>query len=67
MYQLTRISKALTVVSLSSLLLMGQSIAAEPTDSVSVSNSVKSPAEVSPVTNGVSQKLTGDSKAATSF
>jgi len=67
MYQLTRISKALTVVSLSSLLFMGQSIAAEPTNSVSVSNSVKSPAEVSPVTNGVSQKLTGDSKAATSL
>lgn len=67
MYQLTRISKALTAVSLSSLLLMGQSIAAEATDSVNASNSVKAPAEVSPVTNGVSQKLTGDSKVATSL
>ncbi|WP_261868809.1 hypothetical protein [Psychrobacter sp. JCM 18901] len=67
MYQLTRISKALTVISISSLLFMGQSIAAETTDSVNTNNSVKAPAEVSPVTNGVSQKLTGDSKAATSL
>lgn len=67
MYQLTEIGKAMAVVSLSTAMLMGQSIAAETTNNTSTDNSVIATKEISPVTNGVSQKLTGNSKTATSL
>ncbi|MBI0425445.1 L,D-transpeptidase family protein [Psychrobacter sp. NG27] len=78
MYQLTKISKAMAVIGLSTAVFMGQSIAAT-TDSMSMDNGSDSDVssdseassvneEVSPVTSGsgVSQKLTGDTKTTVS-
>ena len=67
MYQLKKLSTAIAMIGFSTVVFMGQSIAAEPTNSMIVDNSATAPTEVSPVTNGISQKLTGDSKAATSL
>ena len=61
MYQLTKITSALTALGLSAALVMSPSFAA--TDHTKTDN-IK---DVSPVTNGVSQKFTGNSKAATSL
>lgn len=57
MYPLTKISGAITAIGLSTVLFITQSVAAS-TDNVE---------ESSPVTNSVSQKLTGDSQTATSL
>ncbi|MBH0005845.1 L,D-transpeptidase family protein [Psychrobacter sp. SWN149] len=78
MYQLTKISKAMAVIGLSTAVFMGQSIAAT-TDSMSMDNGSDSDVssdseassvneEVSPVTSGsgMSQKLTGDTKTTVS-
>ena len=75
MYQLTTISKAMAAVTLSTVIFMGQSIAAT-TDDMSAGNSADNNAastvDVSPVTNaipesnGMSQKSTGDIKTITS-
>lgn len=54
MHALTKISSAITTISLSSLLFMSPAIAATSNDS-------------SPVTNGVSQQLSGDSKTVKSL
>ncbi|WP_201551880.1 L,D-transpeptidase family protein [Psychrobacter fjordensis] len=67
MYQLKKLSTAIAMIGFSTVVFMGQSIAAERTNSMIVDNSATAPTEVSPVTNGISQKLTGDSKAATSL
>lgn len=56
MYQLKKVSAAMAVIGLSTALFMGQSMAAETANT-----------EVSPVTKGVSQKLTGNSETATSL
>ena len=75
MYQLTTISKAMAAVTLSTVILMGQSIAATTDDmsaDSSADNSAASTIDVSPVTNaspesnGMSQKSTGDIKTITS-
>ena len=65
MYQLTKISTAISVLGLSTVLLMGQSIAAT-NSSAKVANktTASNTTDISPVTNGVSQKITGKSKAA---
>lgn len=68
MYQLKKISTAIAAIGLSTVVFMGQSVAATTnnmnnnrTTSTSVNN------EMSPVTNGVSQQLTGDSKTVNSL
>lgn len=61
MYQLTKITSALTALGLSAALVMSPSFAA--TDHTKTDN-IK---DVSPVTNGVSQKVASNSKAATSL
>ncbi len=61
MSQLTKITSALAALGLSAALVMSPSFAA--TDHTRTDN-IK---DVSPVTNGVSQKVTGNSKAATSL
>ena len=65
MYQLTKMSTAISVLGLSTVLLMGQSIAAT-TSSAKVANktTASNTTDISPVTNGVSQKIAGKSKAA---
>ena len=96
MYQLTKISRALAALGLSTVLLMGQSVAAtndnttnatndnttnatsnaatnETVTSNAASNTVNKQAaannatDISPVTNGVSQKVAGNSRAAVSL
>ncbi|MBE0405735.1 L,D-transpeptidase family protein [Psychrobacter sp. AOP22-C1-22] len=98
MYKLTKISRAIAVIGLSTAVFMGHSVAAttdgkNTTDSMSIdrnvaTNMVKNSSEIkdrgairdssaikdgsaikdsSPVTNEVSQKLTGDSQTATSL
>lgn len=56
MYQLTKISSAIAALGLSTVLLMSPSFA--------VTDNTK---DISPVTNGVSQKVAGNSKAAASL
>ena len=65
MYQLTKMSTAISVLGLSTVLLMGQSIAAT-NSSAKVANktTASNTTDISPVTNGVSQKIAGKSKAA---
>lgn len=71
MYQLTKISSALAALSLSTVLLMSPTFAA--TDGTYTDASVTNKAtttnaeDISPVTNGVSQKVAGNSKAAVSL
>ena len=92
MYQLTKISSALAALGLSTVLLMGQSVAAtndnttndnsanatsnatnETVASKAAPNTVSKQAtannakDISPVTNGVSQKVAGNSRAAVSL
>ena len=92
MYQLTKISSALAALGLSTILLMGQSVAAtndnttndnsanatsnatnETVASKAAPNTVSKQAtannakDISPVTNGVSQKVAGNSRAAVSL
>ena len=96
MYQLTKISSALAALGLSTVLLMGQSVAAtndnttnatndnsanatsnaatnETVTSNAASNTVSKESaannatDISPVTNGVSQKVAGNSRAAVSL
>ena len=90
MYQLTKISSALAALGLSTVLLMGQSVAAtnatndnsanatsnatnETVASKAAPNTVNKEAaannatDISPVTNGVSQKVAGNSRAAVSL
>ncbi|WP_372829250.1 L,D-transpeptidase [Psychrobacter maritimus] len=90
MYQLTKISSALAALGLSTVLLMGQSVAAtnatndnsanatsnatnETVASKAAPNTVNNQAaannakDISPVTNGVSQKVAGNSRAAVSL
>lgn len=65
MYQLTKISTAISVLGLSTVLLMGQSIAAtNPSAKVTNKTTASNTTDISPVTNGVSQKIAGKSKAA---
>ena len=69
MYQLTKISTAIAALGLSTMLLMGQSIAATNDDSTNVANktTANNTTDISPVTNGVSQQVTGKSKTAVSL
>ena len=65
MYQLTKISTAISVLGLSTVLLMGQSIAATHSSAkVTNKTTASNTTDISPVTNGVSQKIAGKSKAA---
>ena len=65
MYQLTKMSTAISVLGLSTILLMGQSIAATNSSAKVVNKTtVSNTNDISPVTNGVSQKIAGKSKAA---
>jgi len=74
MYQLKSVSTAIAIISFSTVALMGQSIAA-PMNNTDINNVLQGNAEqssttykdISPVTNGVSQKLTSDSQSATSL
>lgn len=68
MYQLTKISTAIAALGLSTVLFMGQSIAA-PNNSPNVANktTASNTSDISPVTNGVSQQVTGKSKTAVSL
>ncbi|MGO2120474.1 L,D-transpeptidase family protein [Psychrobacter sp.] len=74
MYQLKSVSMAIAIIGFSTVALMGQSIAA-PMNNTDINNAVQGNAEqssktykdISPVTNGVSQKLTSDSQTATSL
>ncbi|KAA0914225.1 L,D-transpeptidase family protein [Psychrobacter sp. ANT_WB68] len=83
MYQLTKISSALAALGLSTVLLMGQSMAATndnsaiatnkaatskiTTDNVNDKTASSNAKDISPVTNGVSQQVAGNSKAAVSL
>ena len=83
MYQLTMINKSMALLGLSIVLSMGQSVAATTdstnTDSADMNKNMNSTSsegttstmrdtqETSPVTNGVSQKLTTDTKTAASL
>ena len=65
MYQLTKMSTAISVLGLSTILLMGQSIAATHSSAkVANKTTASNTTDISPVTNGVSQKIAGKSKAA---
>lgn len=76
MFQLTKISKAVAAIGLSTAIFMSQSIAAT-NDGANIANNATNNAvnkddasnakDTSPVTNGVSQKIAGNSKAATSL
>ena len=72
MQQLTKISSALAAVGLSAALLISPSYAdadtkTNPTNPVAKNDAAAAKSEVSPVTNGVSQKMTGDSKTSKSL
>ena len=67
MHQLKKISAAIAVASLSTAMFMSQSIAAT-NDGQSANNaSSMATTDISPVTNGVSQKLMGNSKTVSSL
>lgn len=71
MYHLNKVSAALAAVGLSAAVLIGQSVIADTDNAVGDAQAVMSKSaatkDVSPVTNGVSQKLTGDSKTSMSL
>ena len=71
MYHLNKVSAALAVVGLSAAVLIGQSVIADTDNAVGDAQAVMSKSaatkDVSPVTNGVSQKLTGDNKTSMSL
>ena len=83
MYQLTMINKTMALLGLSVVLSMGQSVAAttdstntnsadmnknmNSTSSEGTTSTMRDTQETSPVTNGVSQKLTTDTKTAASL
>ena len=65
MYQLTKMSTAISVLGLSTVLLMGQSIAATHSSAkVTNKTTASNTTDISPVINGVSQKIAGKSEAA---
>lgn len=66
MYQLKKISTAIAVIGFSTAVFMGQSVAATINSMINNSK-ISTTQDISPVTNGVSQKLTGESKTATSL
>lgn len=71
MYHLNKVSAALAAVGLSAAVLIGQSVIADTDNAVGDAQATMSKSaatkDVSPVTNGVSQKLTGDSKTSMSL
>ncbi|MGP5102180.1 L,D-transpeptidase family protein [Psychrobacter celer] len=71
MYHLNKVSAALAAVGLSAAVLIGQSVIADTDNAVGDAQAAMSKSaatkDVSPVTNGVSQKLTGDSKTSMSL
>lgn len=67
MYQLTKISAAIAAIGLSTVLFMNQSIAATSNANVANKATASNTTDVSPVTNGVSQQVTGKSKTAVSL
>ena len=69
MYQLTKISTAIAALGLSTVLFMSQSIAATNDDSANIADksTLNDVSDISPVTNGVSQKIAGKSKTAVSL
>ncbi|MGO2884733.1 MAG: L,D-transpeptidase family protein [Psychrobacter celer] len=71
MYHLNKVSAALAAVGLSAAVLIGQSVIADTDNAVGDAQAVMSKSaatkDVSPVTNGVSQKLTGDNKTSMSL
>ncbi|MGP5061586.1 L,D-transpeptidase family protein [Psychrobacter celer] len=71
MYHLNKVSAALAAVGLSASVLIGQSVIADTDNAVGDAQAVMSKSaatkDVSPVTNGVSQKLTGDNKTSMSL
>ena len=71
MYHLNKVSAALAAVGLSAAVLIGQSVIADTDNAVGDAQAVVSKSvatkDVSPVTNGVSQKLTGDNKTSMSL
>lgn len=67
MYQLKKISMAIATIGLSTAMFMGQSIAA-PNDGQSMNNVANMGSnDISPVTNGVSQKPAGNSRTVNSL
>ncbi|MBO1515812.1 L,D-transpeptidase family protein [Psychrobacter halodurans] len=71
MYHLNKVSAALAAVGLSAAVLIGQSVIADTDnargDAQATMSKSAATKDVSPVTNGVSQKLTGDSKTSMSL
>ena len=71
MHHLNKVSAALAAVGLSAAVLIGQSVIADTDNAVGDAQAVMSKSaatkDVSPVTNGVSQKLTGDNKTSMSL
>ncbi|OLF40716.1 L,D-transpeptidase family protein [Psychrobacter sp. Rd 27.2] len=71
MYHLNKISAALAAVGFSAAVLIGQSVIADTDnargDAQATMSKSAATKDVSPVTNGVSQKLTGDSKTSMSL
>ncbi|MGP4964835.1 L,D-transpeptidase family protein [Psychrobacter celer] len=71
MYHLNKVTAALAAVGLSAAVLIGQSVIADTDNAVGDAQAVMSKSaatkDVSPVTNGVSQKLTGDNKTSMSL
>jgi len=71
MYHLNKVTAALAAVGLSASVLIGQSVIADTDNAVGDAQAAMSKSadtkDVSPVTNGVSQKLTGDNKTSMSL
>lgn len=70
MHKLTKIGTAIAAIGLSTAVFMGHSVAVTSADKETdrVNNEMsQTPTNVSPVTNGVSQKLTGESEVAASL
>ncbi|WP_105246301.1 L,D-transpeptidase family protein [Psychrobacter sp. Marseille-P5312] len=71
MYHFNKVSAALAAVGLSAAVLIGQSVIADTDNAVGDAQAAMSKSaatkDVSPVTNGVSQKLTGDNKTSMSL
>ena len=67
MYQLTKISAAIAAIGFSTVLFMGQSIAATNNANVANKTTASNTSDISPVTNGVSQQVAGKSKTAVSL
>ncbi|WP_348549746.1 L,D-transpeptidase family protein [Psychrobacter sp. KFRI-CH2-11] len=71
MYHLNKVSAALAAVGFSAAVLIGQSVIADTDntrgDAQATMSKSAATKDVSPVTNGVSQKLTGDSKTSMSL